>query len=202
MKLPTLETLRNIPPVFVTLGLVVLSKTLVDPENMLHLWIIRGLYALSQLSCVLTLLYLYLQARNNPDPALVVVKEDLGFGMEGEKTEKITVGLHDQRVAQKEMQKIVLGLAVATFLHIKWEFLPPLVIGVFSGPHGLYNTPIVRVLLRGERAWGKLQRPWAEPVSAMASQWESWNDTITSALTGEPQQKKSKKDKTSKRKNK
>ncbi|OQS03806.1 hypothetical protein THRCLA_03902 [Thraustotheca clavata] len=202
MKWPTLETVKNIPPAFITLGLVLLSKTFIDSENSVHVWIIRGLYAIAQLGCVLVLFFLYLKSRNNPDPALVVVKEDLGFGMQGEKTEKITVGVHDQRVALKEMQKIVLGFAVATFLHVKWEFIPPLVIGIFSGPNGVYHTPIVRVLLHGERAWGKLQRPWAEPVNALANQWESWNDTIASALTGEPMQKKSKKDKSSRRKQK
>jgi hypothetical protein len=71
-----------------------------------HIWTIRILYALAHLSCVLVILFLYLKARNNSDSAVVTVKEDLGFGQEGDKLEKISVGLHDQRVAIKEAQKV------------------------------------------------------------------------------------------------
>ncbi|RHY09374.1 hypothetical protein DYB25_003371 [Aphanomyces astaci] len=103
-------------------------------------------------------------SQENKDPATVIVKEDLGFGQEGEKTEKITIGEHDQRAALKDIQK-------------------------------------VRVLLRGERAWGKLQRPWAEPIASFGKRFEAWNDTITSAFTTDnnAKPKKEKKEKKEKK---
>jgi hypothetical protein len=35
------------------------------------------------------------------------VKEDLGFGQTGEKTEKITIAEYDMRAAKKEIQKVL-----------------------------------------------------------------------------------------------
>ncbi|KAF0718946.1 Aste57867_1380 [Aphanomyces stellatus] len=201
MKLPTLESIQSIPPAFISLAVILLSRQIVDPENSVHVWIIRILYALSQLSCVAVLVYLYIQGGNNKDPGVVVVKEDLGFGQEGDNTEKITVGEHDKRAALKEIQKMALGLVVTSFIHVQWGFTPPLIIGIYNGPQALYQIPLVRVCLRGERAWGKLQRPWAEPVTSFTKRFEAWNDTIATVLTGENDNapKKAKKEKKEKK---
>lgn len=40
------------------------------------------------------------------DPGVLTVKEDLGFGQEGEKEEKITVAEYDVRQTMKEVQKV------------------------------------------------------------------------------------------------
>ncbi|ETV90395.1 hypothetical protein H310_14822 [Aphanomyces invadans] len=201
MKVPGWETVQRVPPAFISLAIVLLSRQVIDPENSVHVWIARGLFAISQLSCIGVLVYLYFQARENKDPATVTVKEDIGFGQEGDKTEKITIGEHDQRAALKDIQKVTLGLVVSSFIHVYWGFIPPLVIGVYNGPQALLQMPIVRVLLRGEKAWGKLQRPWAEPVAAFGKRFEAWNDTITSAFTADNNpNKKPKKEKKEKKK--
>ncbi|KAG9399758.1 hypothetical protein AC1031_011636 [Aphanomyces cochlioides] len=109
MKLPTWETIKSVPPVFISLAAVVLSRQLLDSENSVHVWVIRILYMISQLACTGVLAYLYYQSSNSKDPAMVTVKEDLGFGIEGDKVEKITVGEHDKRAALTEMQKVSIG---------------------------------------------------------------------------------------------
>ncbi|ETV66911.1 hypothetical protein H257_16719 [Aphanomyces astaci] len=201
MKVPGWEYVQRVPPAFFSLAIVLLSRQIIDPQNSVHVWIARGLFAASQLSCIAVLVYLYFQSRENKDPATVIVKEDLGFGQEGEKTEKITIGEHDQRAALKDIQKVALGLAVSSFIHVYWGFIPPLVIGVYNGPQALLQMPLVRVLLRGERAWGKLQRPWAEPIASFGKRFEAWNDTITSAFTTDnnAKPKKEKKEKKEKK---
>ncbi|CAK4700103.1 hypothetical protein AeMF1_020257 [Aphanomyces euteiches] len=202
MKLPTLETIKSVPPVFISLAAVLLSRQLLDSENPVHVWVIRILYMISQLACTGVLAYLYYQSSNSKDPAMVTVKEDLGFGIEGDKVEKITVGEHDKRAALTEMQKAALGICLTTFIHLNWGFTPPLVVGIYNAPYTLYQTPLVRVLLRGERAWGKLQRPWSDPMSSIGKKFEQWNDTFVNALSGESGNgpKKSKKEKKDKKK--
>jgi hypothetical protein len=73
---------------------------------------------------------------------------------------------------------------VSVFIHYKWGYFPPLVIQTITQPFNVYQTQLFRIYVRAERAWGELRRPWQDPTS-MGSQWSAWNDTVTSALTGE-----------------
>ncbi|GLE04870.1 hypothetical protein PINS_up013851 [Pythium insidiosum] len=168
-----------------TLALAFLSNTYLDKENPLHTNTVRALYGLSQLACYGVLGFLYLKAKNNTEPGVVIVKEDLGFGQEGERDEKITVAEHDMRMCLKEIQRYAIGTAITIFIHVKWGFFPPLLIQTVTQPVNVAQSPIVKVTLLGQRAWGELRRPWRDP-SAMGKQWNTWNDTIQSALTGEP----------------
>jgi hypothetical protein len=67
---------------------------------------VRGIYGLSQLMCYGVLVFLYFKAKNNTEPGVVTVKEDLGFGQTGERDEKITVAEHDQRMIMKDIQRV------------------------------------------------------------------------------------------------
>jgi len=53
---------------------------------------------------------------------LVTVKEDLGFGQEGEGTEKITIADHDQRNCRKEAQKVS-GIIYQLFLNERLKMI-------------------------------------------------------------------------------
>lgn len=59
-------------------------------------------------------------------------------------------------------------------------------------PYNLMQTPLAKITLLGQKAWGELRRPWVNPM-AMGSQWNAWNDTIQTALGGEPVVRQSKK---------
>lgn len=78
------------------------------------------------------------------------------------------------------------------FIHSKWGFFPPLFIQTVTQPYNLFQTPLAKVTLLGQKAWGELRRPWANAL-AMGSQWNAWNDTIQTALGGEPVVRASKK---------
>lgn len=64
-------------------------------------------------------------------------------------------------------------------------FFPPLVIQTVTQPYNVFQSSLAKVTLLGERSWGELRRPWRD-AAAFGSQWNSWNDTVQSALTGEP----------------
>ncbi|GLE10168.1 hypothetical protein PINS_up022184 [Pythium insidiosum] len=99
------------------------------------------------------------------------------LGQEGERDEKITVAEHDMRMCLKEIPAIC-----HWYCH---HDLHPCEVGTVTQPVNVAQSPIVKVTLLGQRAWGELRRPWRDP-SAMGKQWNTWNDTIQSALTGEP----------------
>lgn len=63
-------------------------------------------------------------------------------------------------------------------------FFPPLLIQTITQPYNMTLTPLVKVTLLGQRAWGELRRPWQDP-SAVPKQWQQWNDTIATTLLGE-----------------
>lgn len=160
---------------------------------------------------------------------MLTVKEDAGFGQEGEREEKITISEHDQRACLKEFQKVWLArslsvrpmrsnscvlrnsLALARpsrssctgsgvrgspihhalvrplvliLLSLTPGFFPPLVIQTVTQPYNVFQSSLAKVTLLGERSWGELRRPWRD-AAAFGAQWNSWNDTVTSALTGE-----------------
>ncbi|KAE8887017.1 hypothetical protein PF005_g8414 [Phytophthora fragariae] len=192
----------NLKMMGLTLSLAIATRSVLDPDNSLHTGVIRALYGLSQLFCYAVMLYLYIKAKNNTESGVVTVKEDLGFGQTGERDEKITVAEHDQRMVWKELQRYALGSVVTVLIHWKWGFFPPLVIQTITQPFNLFQSPIVKVTLLGEKAWGELRRPWVDR-NDMSKSISSWNDTIMSAL-GEPPVKINKKasKKAAKRKNK
>ncbi|KAK1928764.1 Uncharacterized protein P3T76_015702 [Phytophthora citrophthora] len=192
----------NLKMMGVTLSLAMATRYVLDPDSSFQTNIVRGIYGLSQLFCYAVMVYLYVKAKNNTEPGVITVKEDLGFGQTGDRDEKITVAEHDQRMVWKEIQRYALGTGVTLLVHWKWGFFPPLVIQTITQPFNLFQSPIVKVNLLGERAWGELRRPWTDR-NDMSKSINSWNDTIMSAL-GEPPVKVSKKasKKAAKRKNK
>lgn len=99
----------------------------------------------------------------------------------------------------------MIGSGMTLLLHWKFGFFPPLVIQTFTQPYNVLQSPLAKISLRGQRAWGDLRRPWSDPTTMGGKSWDAWNDTITSAFTGEKTvrpSKKALKKATSKRKNK
>ncbi|OWZ07326.1 putative membrane protein [Phytophthora megakarya] len=192
----------NLKMMGVTLTLAIITRSVLNIDDPLHTGIVRAIYGLSQVLCYAVMLRLYVKAKNNTEPGVVTVKEDLGFGQTGERDEKITVAEHDQRMVMKEIQRYALGTVMTVMVHWKWGFFPPLVIQTITQPFNLFQTPIVKVTLLGERAWGELRRPWMDR-NDMSKSIKSWNDTIMAVL-GEPPAKVNKKatKKAIKRKNK
>ncbi|RLN71486.1 hypothetical protein BBJ28_00023641 [Nothophytophthora sp. Chile5] len=190
----------NLKMMGVTIGLAIVTRSVLDTES--SLWIVRGLYLLSQLLCYAAMLVMYVKAANSTEPGVVTVKEDLGFGQLGDKDEKITVAEHDQRMVMKEVQRFGIGTFVTLLIHWKFGFFPPLVIQTVTQPFNLLQAPVVKVSLLGEKAWGELRRPWVDRNS-MGQAAQSWTDTIQTFVGGEPVAKVSKKaSKKAKRKNK
>ncbi|TMW58530.1 hypothetical protein Poli38472_010089 [Pythium oligandrum] len=182
----------NFKMMAVTFGLVTISNAYLDASNPTHLLAVRVLYALSQIACYGMLAFIYYKSMNNTEPGTVTMKEDLGFGQEGETEVKVTISEHDMRMCRKEIQRYAIGSVITVFIHYKWGFFPPLLIQAVTQPFNLYQTALVKVALLGERSWGELRRPWQDPTT-LGKQWEAWNDTVQSALTGEPIVRQSKK---------
>ncbi|CAI5701505.1 hypothetical protein KXD40_002756 [Peronospora effusa] len=175
----------NLKMMGLTLSLAIITRSVLDPEDFVQTSLVRGIYGLSQLFCYGVLLYLYIKAKNNTEPGVVTVKEVLGFGQTGGRDEKITVAEHDQRMVVKDIQRYALGTAMTVLVHWKWGFFPPLVIQAITQPFNLFQSPVVKVTLLKEKAWGDLRRPWTDR-NDMSKSISSWNNTIMSALGEAP----------------
>lgn len=85
-----------------------------------------------------------------------------------------------------EPLQIAIGSAVTAFLHWKWDLYPPLIIQAVNQPYALLYSPLAKIHLFQQRAWGKLRRPWTDNNAlTMDSQWKRWNGTINSAISGD-----------------
>ena len=80
---------------------------------------------------------------------------------------------------------------MTVLVHWQWGFFPPLVIQALTQPWNLFQSAVVKVTLRGHKAWGELRRPWTDR-NDMTKAINSYTETIMTAL-GETPEKVSKK---------
>lgn len=199
---------ENLKRMGMSLGLVYVSKACIDTENATHVLAIRMLYVTVQLLLAGILFYLYIQAGNNQDNAVVKCREERGMlddPKEEKPMEKITVAEYDQRQVVKQAKQNIMGLVITGLVHYKWGYIPPLVLQAVLTPYQLSNVPLIRIYFKKERAVGELRRPWKQndafsQQERMVKAMDSIADTWESATSGKPVARKSKKEKKGKKK--
>lgn len=135
-----------------------------------------------------------------------MIEEPVPFGTEETgATIKVSLSVHDVEECKKAYGRILLSAVITSFVHYKWGYIPPLLIQSIMGVLNCFQSPLVRVYLRGYKATGELKRPWKDASNAMAKNLKSVGETFNSAMTGEPvvpSSRKNNKKKSTKRKNK
>lgn len=157
---------------------------------------VRILYFCSQILCYSILFYFYYSAKHSKEMTMITMPPEEG---ESEPT-KITIAEHDTIECQNQVYRQFFGALMTLFLHYKWGFIPPLLFQSILNPATLYSTPLCRIYLRKERAWGSLKRPWkdaAPSFSKTMAKFESMGETWENAMSGKPYIKRNNKEKKS-----
>jgi len=131
----------------------------------------RILYGVGQLAVLLLSLFIFLRIKKNNDSTTFKIKKPVGMleaakqaqapKSEGEDDlEEVTVVDYDTAELWKLVKGNLIGMAITLFIHIKWGFVPPLVIQVAMSPVTLWSNPLVQLYLIGKPATGSLARPF------------------------------------------
>nr|CCA25923.1 conserved hypothetical protein [Albugo laibachii Nc14] len=176
----------NLKLIGITGILIALSKWFLDTSNPVHVWLVRGGFLASQCFLYALLFYLFYKAKCTKEIGTVKVEKEESFEQTIAETKLLSVADYDQSICREELQRIAIGSAVTLFLHWKWDLYPPLIIQAVNQPYALLFSPLAKIYLFHQRAWGKLRRPWTHNNAlTVDSQWKRWNATINSAISGD-----------------
>jgi hypothetical protein len=114
----------------------------------------------------LVILYIYLQSQKAADAAPVAVVEK---GLDGKETKKtMSVKEYDSSQAVKSAGQALMALCITSGIHYKWGNPTPLFFQCLMGPIGMLDDSLFRIHVLGEKAEGKLERPFKPPASPFA----------------------------------
>lgn len=111
----------------------------------------------------LVIMYIYMLSQKSTDSNPVVVTEK---GLDGkETTKKMTVKEYDASQVTKSAGQAAFALAITCGIHYKWGNPTPLFFQCFMGPMGMLDDQLFRIYILGNKAEGKLERPFKAPAS-------------------------------------
>lgn len=129
---------------------------------------IRIAYGTSQAFALLLQLYVHSRVQATASTTqTVTVKTKPAQGPET--TEELTVKEYDSKQCFEGIQRVVLGALFIVVLHTWKGFLQPLVIQSAMTFITMWDEPLVQIYLLGERAEGKLKRPFKKDAGPLAA---------------------------------
>ena len=132
----------------------------------------RAAFGVSFLIALAVQLYVRMKISAVNNTAEVEVPKPPVYGQEqpadAPKTEKKTIRDYDLSVSQQNLTQALLGVAITTFIHYKWNIIPPLVLQAVMNLLQLTENKLVRAYLMGE----DLARPFVEPKQGLAALFE------------------------------
>jgi len=104
-----------------------------------------------------------------------VPKAPTGFGATSTETEEMTICEYDFSQVKKALTQVLIGIAIVSFLHVKWNMVQPLFLQCFMTPMQIYKNPLVKLFILGE----KIDRPFKEesPFAGLLPKPEETADT-------------------------
>lgn len=133
----------------------------------IYLWELRYAFAGVVACKFLVIMMLYLKAAANTEPG--VVKETAKVGLEQKETTKtMTVAEYDKAQVMKSVQQAAFALCLTCGIHYKWGNPTPLLFQCIMTPIGLFEDNLFKIYMLGEKAEGKLTRPFKAPASPFA----------------------------------
>lgn len=138
----------------------------------------RILYGVGQVTVLLLMALIYMRIKASNDNSTIKMKKQLGM-LEAAKQasapkedsepesdlEEVSVKDYDSGELWKMAKSNLIGMGITTFIHLKWGFVPPLVIQFAMTPMTLWSSPLVQLYLFKKPASGPLARPF-KPESA------------------------------------
>jgi len=115
----------------------------------------------------LVILWMYIVSQRGPDEKTksIIVKEK---GVDGvEKTTKMTVKEYDASQAWKTAGSSLFALCITCGIHYKWGNPTPLLFQCIMGPIGMFDDKLFKIHILGQKAEGKLARPFVMPPSPL-----------------------------------
>jgi hypothetical protein len=127
---------------------------------------LRAGYACAVILTVVTTLLCGRMAQKKKEGGEVTVKEKNYENIIITKT--YTIEDYDQKDAVGKVRALCLQVAMTSFMHYKWGSPMPLLFQCVMLPMNLADEPLVKIHIFGQKAEGKLARPFAAPPNPMA----------------------------------
>jgi len=147
-----------------------------------NILLVRVGYAAVQVLSLVVYGYIYtLITSRNETKKIKVPKAPTSFGATTQETEEMTIHEYDFSQLKKALTQVLIGIAIVSFLHIKWNMVQPLFLQCFMSPMQIYKNPLVKLFLLGE----KIDRPFKEenPFAALLPKPEESADANNQART-------------------
>jgi len=112
------------------------------------------------LLCVLGCIYFLVEAKK--DRRKIKVPASASWSDPSPRGSKdTTIQEYDKSQLQKAITQALVGAAIVSFLHFKWEIVPPLFLQCFLAPTQLYKNPLFKIWILGQK--GEVEkRPFKE----------------------------------------
>merc|ERR1719223_837575 len=174
-----------------------ISKIGLDYEDPDTLFGIRAAFGSVQLASLLLAGFVYLRIKSKNDTETVMVPEELGVMEKAkrqaeeqenrrlreeaiangtkcpplltfeDKEEEMTVSEYDTKELRKMLQTMGISLIIISIMHLKFNFVQPLIMQCLLGPMKLLQNPLLKVYLLGS----DVQRPF--PVEEPGAMFKS-----------------------------
>eukprot|EP01012_Entosiphon_sulcatum_P009126 TRINITY_DN15059_c0_g1_i1.p1 TRINITY_DN15059_c0_g1~~TRINITY_DN15059_c0_g1_i1.p1 ORF type:complete len:191 (+),score=33.86 TRINITY_DN15059_c0_g1_i1:47-619(+) len=147
--------------VFVLLPALLIMRQ-IDFNNTDNVVILRYVFGVVQALIIVAALYVLKQIRGTADQTRIQVPVQQTFEKTEPEIEFTTVEDYDTTQWRQLLMKIVMGMGISYFIHVKFGVNPPLFMQCIFHPLQLYNSQLFQIYCAGKPAVGSLLRPWKE----------------------------------------
>lgn len=134
----------------------------VDFTNPDNVFIAQLSFSTVQALILLISAYIYLQiTKRNDRTQITVPPTPTPFGGPTGEAQRTTIRDYDISQLRKYVQQVVIGVAIAIFLFVKWQVVPPMAMQCVLNPVNLFGNPLFKLFVLGENPT-KYPRPFPE----------------------------------------
>ncbi|EKX52467.1 hypothetical protein GUITHDRAFT_161199 [Guillardia theta CCMP2712] len=157
---------------FITPLLVyIVNSADIDWTDETYVLIVRSTFAAVIAAVVLLKLWLFSQVNKAADERRVKIKPTK---LEPEGRD-VSVREHDIEKLSQALRTLVMGVGITVILHIRNQWVLPMIIQIFHQPLALYDYPLFKIFVLGYKDTGDsnpLKRPWAGENPVFADIWK------------------------------
>jgi hypothetical protein len=125
-------------------------------------------YGLVNVLAICVYSYIWTAIEGRPDKRKIKVPAPASFGQAAKEPEEMTVQDYDKSQLKKAFTSILMGVAIVSFLHFKYEIMQPIFLQCIMTPLQLYKNPLVKIFVLGQKGAVE-QRPFKDenPLAAL-----------------------------------
>ncbi|CAD6576016.1 MAG: hypothetical protein CYPHOPRED_005853 [Cyphobasidiales sp. Tagirdzhanova-0007] len=155
----------------ISFGVMQLSRK-VPTDRPDVLFIIRCTYILSVLlQAGLFFLASQKVKKRNDTTVLKYQEPPKGFGGGAQPGDPTVTTNRDYDLSQisKNFPQLAIGIVIMAVMHLRFKYTQPLLLQSIMPLKGLYDNPIIKIWILGQRAEGDLARPFKQPAGLMSA---------------------------------